>query len=201
MDYQQTLKQIFEGSKSQRKRKDELDKRKKSLLSEKKRNEEKIQETIGAQVRYCSKIKEGNKNSLRTINIRLFFLLFQNKAVYHNLQDVEHLMKRFNGWITRYGQFVQKKDWKAEEQENKALFVLLKDYEQKKKELEGMIALEESVNYKSHLMLGLIMVTATILLFKETKEVAFSQEIFDAKNRANPLNVFYPFCVLTSSTN
>jgi hypothetical protein len=56
-----------------------------------------------------------------------------------------------------------------------------------------MIAMEESVKYKSHLMLGLIMMTATILLLKKPKEVVFFQEIFDEKNRSNPLNVFYPF--------
>ena len=193
MDYQQTLKQIFDGSKSQRKRKVELDKKKKILLSEKKRNEEKIQETIDAQLRYCLKIKEGNKNSLRTMNIRLFFLLFQNRDVYHKLQEVEHLMKQFDGWSGHYQQVIPMKDWKAEEHENKALTTLLKEYEQKKKEIEGMIAKETSVKYKSHLMLGLIMLTATILLFKETKEVPFSKEIFDVGNRANPLNVFYPF--------
>ncbi|MEK6867284.1 MAG: hypothetical protein AABX98_00535, partial [Nanoarchaeota archaeon] len=98
MDPQQTLNQIFDGSKSQQKRKEHLDKQKKALLSQKKRNEEKIQETIDGQLRYCSKIREGNKNSLRTMNIRLFFLLFQNKNVYHQLQDVEHLMKRFDDW-------------------------------------------------------------------------------------------------------
>ncbi|MEK6920693.1 MAG: hypothetical protein AABX82_02325, partial [Nanoarchaeota archaeon] len=153
----------------------------------------KIQETIDGQLRYCSKIREGNKNSLRTMNIRLFFLLFQNKNVYHQLQDVEHLMKRFDDWILGYEQLVQKKDWKTEERENKALHLLLKEYEQKKKELEGMIAKEMSITYKSHMMLGLIMLTATILLFKETKEVAFSKDIFDGNNRCNPLNVFYPF--------
>ena len=192
MDPQQILKQLFDGSKSQRKRKEQLDKQKKAVLSAKKRDEQKIQEIVDDQLRYCSKIKEGNKNSLRTMNIRLFFVLFQNRNIYHKLQEVEHLMKRFDVWIVGYEQIVQKKEWKAEEQKNKALFVLLKEYEQKKKELEGMIAMEESVKYKSHLMLGLIMVTATTLLFKDTKEVSFSKEIFDGKNRASPLNVFYP---------
>lgn len=192
MDYQQTLKQIFDGSKSQRKRKEQLDKQKKTLLAEKKQNEQKIQETIDAQLRFCAKIQEGNKNSLRTINIRLFFLLFQNRAIYHKLQEVEHVMKRFDKWITAYEQTISKKDWKAEEEENKSLNNLLKTYEQKKKELEIMITKEQSGKHKSHLTLGVIMLTATILLFKEAKEVPFSQEIFDEKNRANPLNVFYP---------
>src|SRR3989338_578464 len=192
MDYQETLKQIFDGSKSQRKRKAELDKKKKILLSEKKRNEEKIQETIDAQLRYCLKINEGNKNSLRTMNIRLFFLLFQNKDVYHQLQEVEHLMKQLDNWLTSYEQAIQKKDWKAEDSENKSLSNLIKEYEQKKREIEAMIIKEQAVKHKSHLMLGNIMLTATILLFKETKEVPFSQEVFDEKNRANPLNVFYP---------
>jgi hypothetical protein len=127
------------------------------------------------------------------MNIRLFFVLFQNRDIYHKLQEVEHLMKRFDRWLTQYEQAVQKKEWKTEEQQNKALFVLLKEYEQKKKQFEEMIAMEESVKYKSHLMLGLIMMTATILLLKKPKEVVFFQEIFDEKNRANPLNVFYPF--------
>jgi hypothetical protein len=193
MDPQQILKQLFDGSKSQRKRKEQLDKQKKAVLSAKKRDEQKIQEIVDAQLRYCSKIKEGNKNSLRTMNIRLFFVLFQNRDIYHKLQEVEHLMKRFDRWLTQYEQAVQKKEWKTEEQQNKALFVLLKEYEQKKKQFEEMIAMEESVKYKSHLMLGLIMMTATILLLKKPKEVVFFQEIFDEKNRANPLNVFYPF--------
>ena len=192
MDYQQTVKQIFDGSKSQRKRKEQLDKQKKLLLTEKKEKPDKIQETINAQLRYCAKIQEGNKNSLRTMNIRLFFLLFQNKEIYHKLQEVEHLMKRLDNWLTNYEQAIQKKDWKGEESENKALNNLMKEYEQKKKEIEAMITKEQSIKYKSHLMLGNIMLTATILLFKETKEISFSQEIFDEKNRANPLNVFYP---------
>src|SRR3989338_3079372 len=136
MDYQETLKQIFDGSKSQRKRKVELDKKKKVLLSEKKRNEEKIQETIDAQLRYCLKIKEGNKNSLRTMNIRLFFLLFQNREVYHKLQEVEHLMKQFDGWLGHYQQVIPTKDWKGEENENKSLNNLMKEYGQKNKEIE-----------------------------------------------------------------
>ena len=192
MDYQQTLKQIFDGSKSQRKRKEQLDKQKKTLLTEKKQKPEKIEETINAQLRYCAKIREGNKNSLRTMNIRLFFLLFQNKEIYHKLQEVEHLMKRLDNWLTNYEQAIQKKDWKGEESENKALNNLMKEYEQKKKEVEVMITKEQRVRYKSQLMLGNIMLSATILLFKETKEISFSQEIFDEKNRANPLNVFYP---------
>src|SRR3989338_4307137 len=192
MDYQQTLKQIFDGSKSQRKRKEQLDKQKKILLAEKKQKPEKIQETIDAQLRYCTKIREGNKNSLRTMNIRLFFLLFQNKNIYHKLQEVEHLMKQLDSWLTNYEQAIQKKDWKAEESENKSLNNLIKEYEQKKKEIEAMIVKEQVVKYKSHLMLANIMLTATILLFKETKEISFSQKIFDEKNRANPLNVFYP---------
>lgn len=191
MDNQQTLKQIFDGSKSQRNRKEQLDNQKKRLLSEKKRNEEKIQETVDAQLRYCAKIKEGNKNSLRTINMRLFFLLFQNKEVYHILQDVEHLMKKFDNWLTSYEQAIQTKNWKSEEQENKALNVLLKEYEKKKKELELLTAKEERIKYKAHLMLGVIMITATILLFKETKEISYSKEIFE--QRASPLNPFYPF--------
>lgn len=199
MDYQQTLKQIFDGSRSQRKRKEELDKKKKALLSEKKQHEkiqdEKIQETIDAQLRYCAKIKEGNRNSLRTMNIRLFFLLFQNRNVYHKLQEIEHMMKRFDECITAYEQIVQKKDWKAEEQENKAINNLLKEYEQKKKKLEMLIANEKSIKYKSHLMFGVIILTATILLFKETKEIPYSEEIFDEKNRVNPLNPFYPLKV------
>lgn len=101
-------------------------------------------------------------------------------------------MKRFDKWITAYEQTISKKDWKAEEEENKSLNNLLKTYEQKKKELEIMITKEQSGKHKSHLTLGVIMLTATILLFKEAKEVPFSQEIFDEKNRANPLNVFYP---------
>ena len=192
MDYQQTLKQIFDGSKSQRKRKEQLDKQKKILLAEKKQKPEKIEETINAQLRYCAKIREGNKNSLRTMNIRLLFLLFQNKEIYHKLQEVEHLMKRLDNWLTNYEQAIQKKDWKGEESENKALNNLMKEYEQKKKEVEVMITKEQRVRYKSQLMLGNIMLSATILLFKETKEISFSQEIFDEKNRANPLNVFYP---------
>ena len=192
MDYQQTVKQIFDGSKSQRKRKEQLDKQKKTLLTEKKQKPEKIEETINAQLRYCAKIREGNKNSLRTMNIRLFFLLFQNKEIYHKLQEVEHLMKRLDNWLTNYEQAIQKKDWKGEESENKALNNLMKEYEQKKKEVEVMITKEQRVRYKSQLMLGNIMLSATILLFKETKEISFSQEIFDEKNRANPLNVFYP---------
>ncbi|MBI5002788.1 hypothetical protein HZC31_05350 [Candidatus Woesearchaeota archaeon] len=195
MDYQQTLKQIFDGSKSQRKRKEQLDKQKKALLEKKQKQEnkeERIQETIDGQLRYCAKIREGNKNSLRTMNIRLFFLLFQNKDIYHKLQEVEHLMKRLDSWLSSYEQAIQKKDWKTEESENKSLNNLMKEYEQKKKEIEAMIVKEQAVKYKSHLMLGNIMLTATILLFKETKEVSFSQEIFDEKNRANPLNPFYP---------
>ncbi len=199
MDYQQTLKQIFDGSKSQRKRKEQLDKQKKIVLAEKKQKQEnkqeRIQETINAQLRYCAKIREGNRNSLRTMNIRLFFLLFQNKEIYHKLQEVEHLMKRLDSWLTNYEQAIQKKDWKAEDSENKSLNNLMKEYEQKKKEVEVMITKEQSMKYKSHLMLGNIMLTATILLFKETKEISFSKEIFDEKNRANPLNPFYPLRV------
>ncbi len=195
MDNQQTLKQIFDGSKSQRKRKEQLDKQKKALLTEKKekkQNQEKMQEIIDAQLRYCAKIREGNKNSLRTMNMRLFFLLFQNKVIYHKLQEVEHLMKRLDNSLTTYEKAIQKKDWKAEEQENKSLNNLMKEYEQKKKEIEAMIVKEQAVKYKSHLMLGNIMLTATIFLFKEAKEISYSQEIFDEKNRANPLNPFYP---------
>src|SRR3989338_126905 len=145
MDYQQTVKQIFDGSKSQRKRKEQLDKQKKLLLTEKKEKPDKIQETINAQLRYCAKIQEGNKNSLRTMNIRLFFLLFQNKEIYHKLQEVEHLMKRLDNWLTNYEQAIQKKDWKGEESENKALNNLMKEYEQKKKEIEAMITKEQRV--------------------------------------------------------
>ncbi len=193
MNYKEVLRQLQEGSRAQRKRKEELDKKKKALLTEKKQNEENIQETIDAQIRYCSKIREGNKNSLRTINIRLFFLLFQNKEVYSRLREVKHLMKRFDSWLTTYEEAIQKKVWKAEDQKNKAINTIMKEYMQKRQDIENTIANEQSIKYKSHLTLGLIMLTATILLFKETKEVLYKIEIFDENNRENPLNPFYPF--------
>ena len=202
MDYQKVLIQIQEGSKSQRRRKKELDLQKKQAvgaLQKKTKNakknaeaEQKLQDIITAQLRYIAKIREGNANSMRTISIRLFFLKFQNKELAMTLKSTEQLMQKFQDWLNAYEKIIQKKDWKEEEQCNKELIMLLKEYEKEKKRIEKIKKQKQEVRDKATATLLLLLLTATILLFKDTKEIAYDPEIFGEKNRWNPLNPFFP---------
>lgn len=198
MDYKHSLNQLIAGSKSQRKRKEQLDKEKKERLThytknKSEENKQKLQNTIDSQLRFCTKINEGVKNSLRSLNIRLFVLLFQHKEYYAVLYSVEKLLKEFNGWIAQYETIIQEKDLKKEEQHNKAIFSLLQRFEQKKKEIEFIMKKETLLKHKSMLLFGILLLTFVILLFRETKIIVFDEEIFSKKNRYNPLNPFFPF--------
>ncbi len=198
MDTKKLLWQIQEGSIAQRKRKQQLDNEKKKLLQALQRKQDskllqKVQETMQAQLLYHKKIKEGNRNNLRTLKIRLFFAHFQNKIVHVHLKSVADLMKEFEIWLVIYKTNIQNKDWKKEEACNKALEILLDKYEEKKKEIEQLLKKETEIKNKATLMLALLILTATLLLFKETKRIKYNKEIFDEKNRSNPLNPFYPF--------
>lgn len=197
MDYQKTLTQLQEGSKSQRRRKQELDKQKKERLAawkkkKSQKTEQQLHDTIDAQLQYCSKIQEGNTNSLRTLEMRLFFVRFQDKTVYNTLKEVKKLMIEFGRLISQYEAVIEKKDWKQEEQHNKDLTQILKFYEHKKKQIEQQIRKQKDSKHQAHLMLGNIILTTTLLLFKEAKEIPYDKKIFEPKKSYNPLNPLYP---------
>lgn len=197
MDYQKTLTQLQEGSRSQRRRKQELDKQKKQRLSawkkkKSQKTEQELKDSIDAELRYCTKIWEGNVNSLRTLEMRLFFVRFQDKTVYNTLKEVKKLMIEFGRWISQHEAVIEKKDWKQEEQHNKDLTQILKFYEHKKKQIEQQIRKQKDSKHQAHLMLGNIILTTTLLLFKEAKEIPYDKKIFEPKKNYNPLNPLYP---------
>jgi hypothetical protein len=197
MDYQKILQQIQEGSIAQRKRKQQLDDERKKLLQSFQRKQDpkllqKVQETMQAQLLYHKKIKEGNRNNLRTLKMRLFFAHFQNKIVHVQLKSVVDLMKEFEIWLAIYKTNIQSKDWGKEEACNKSLEILLDKYEKKKKEIEQLLKKETEIKNKATLMLALLILTTTLLLFKETRRIKYNKEIF-SEQRYNPLNPFFPF--------
>ncbi len=195
MDYKKILQQIQEGSIMQRKRKQHLDKEKKRLLQNKKTDKERVQkleEIIRAQLLYCKKIQEGNRNSRRTLKLRLFISRFQKNSVFEQLQSVDMLLSEFDTWLFRYKKNIQTNDWEKEKISNNNIFHLLEKYEKKKKEVEQAIKKEKEMKNKAMLLLAQIMLTTIILLFKETKRIPFDKEIF-CEQRYNPLNPFFPF--------
>lgn len=202
MDYQKILTQLQEGSRSQRRRKEQLDQQKKQAFAalqkktknaEKKRQaEQKLQDAITAQLRYAAKIKQGNANSMRTFGIRIFFLKFYNKPLAQELKSIEQVMQTFQEWLQGYEKIIQTKDWKEEQKANTALKKIITEYEKETKKWEQRAAKEKELRDKATMMLAILLLTATILLFKETKEVVYDAEIFGEKNRWNPLNPFFP---------
>lgn len=202
MDFQKILTQLQEGSRSQRRRKEQLDKEKKGSLAallkktknaeEKAQAEQKLQEAITAQLRYVAKIKQGNANSMRSFGIRIFFLKFYNKPLAQELKSIEQLMQTFQDWLQMYEKAVQKREGKEEQNANTSLKKILLQYEKEKKRWEQRAAKEKELRDKATMILAILLLTATILLFKETKEVVYDAEIFGEKNRWNPLNPFFP---------
>lgn len=206
MDYQKILTQLQEGSRSQRRRKEQLDKEKKDTLAalqkrqqgkaknaeEKIKAQQKLQDTIAAQLRYAAKIKQGNANSMRTFGIRIFFLKFYNKPLATELKSVEELMQTFQEWLQGWEKTIETKNEKEEQKAKTALKKIIIEYEKEKKKWEQRAAKEKELRDKATMMLAILLLTATILLFKETKEVAYDAEIFGEKNRWNPLNPFFP---------
>lgn len=196
MNYQKILQQIQDGSVVQRKRKQQLDKEKKKVLHKKKQGQkreyvQKLDEITHAQLLYCKKIQEGNRNSRRTLNIRLFFSHFQKKEIFEQLKSVEELMPEFDRWLIQYQNSIQTKNWEEEKRCNTMLILLLKNYERKKKEIEHTIKKEKEKKNIATLMLAQIILTTTILLFKETKNIEYNKDIF-GNHRYNPLNPFFP---------
>lgn len=187
MDYQKTLRQLQEGSRSQRRRKEQLDQQKKEA-----KTKQKLNEAITAQLRYIVKIKQGNANSIKTLGIRIFFLKFYNKALAKELKSVEQLMETFQEWLQMYEKSIQTKNWKEEQKANMQLKKIIIEYEKEKKKWEQRAAKEKELRDKATMVLAILLLTATILLFKETKEVAYDTDIFGEKNRWNPLNPFFP---------
>lgn len=195
MDYQKILQQIQDGSIVQRKRKQQLDKEKKRLLQKKRLNKEHVQELdeiSHAQLLYCKKIREGNRNGRRTLKLRLFISRFQKNSVFEQLQPVDILMNQFDTWLIRYKKSIQTKNWEEEKHCNTVLVQLLKKYEKKKTEIEHAITKEKETKNKATLMLAQIILTTTILLFKETRRIEYDKEIF-SEGRYNSLNPFFPF--------
>lgn len=194
MDYQKILQQLLDGSIVQRKRKQHIDKEKKRLLQKKRLNKEQLQELdeiSHAQLLYCKKIREGNRNGRRTLKLRLFISRFQKNGVFEQLQPVDILMNQFDTWLIRYKNSIQTKNWEEEKHCNTVLVQLLRKYEKKKTEIEHAITNEKEMKNKATLMLAQIILTTTILLFKETKRINVDKEIF-SEQRYNPLNPFFP---------
>ena len=197
MDYVKILKEMQQGSRIQRKRKELLDKKKQELLKKCKSQKEnkdivkQLEDTIKGQLAYAKKIKEGNTNSLRTLKLRLFFLRFHDKKLWKELKDVKDLAEAFTKWLFYYNSVVQDKNLEGEKRCNESLHTLLTHYEKKNKQLRKMLNAKDIKKF-SYLMLGILILTATILLFKETEEIKFNKEIFNHKNRHNPLNPFFP---------
>ncbi|MBI5072343.1 hypothetical protein HZA99_00845, partial [Candidatus Woesearchaeota archaeon] len=48
------------------------------------------------------------------------------------------------------------------------------------------------VKERASLLFLALLLTTIILLFSETKEIAFDAAVFDSLNRYNPLNAFFP---------
>jgi len=149
------LKQLHEGSRIQQKR-----------FSK-----------VGFTDRLAQKILEGNRNSMRTFNIRLFVLKFQNKDLWNELVIVKELMEAFADAVAVRDVSKIKK--------------IISKYELEKKEL-ALLVKKQQLRDASYTTLALIILTATILLFKEAKDVAFDENIFSGENRYNPLNPFFP---------
>ncbi len=193
MDSQQILKQLFNGSRSQRRRKEELDKKKKNVLNANKADKEKKRLVIDAQFCYILKIHEGVKNTKRTIAIRLFFLRFQNKALFERGKRIKNLIKDFERWICDYERTIKQETLDGEEKINKHILPLLQSFEKEKKDLEEEMKKQQGTKNKATLTFFLVILTTIILLFKETKEVEYNKDIFDETKRWNPLNPIYPF--------
>lgn len=211
MDYQETLKMLQQGSSSQRKRKVWLDKQKRTLLikrekaenTKQKNNEknnekggEELQQCIDNQLRWSVKIKQGIGNSKRTLLIRFWFAqMFQRKCV-ADFQKVVDLIGAFEQWLNSYEDIIQEKDLKKEEMENARILLFCKKMEKQKNALLAAVqkCAEERENAEraSFVFLALLL-TTIILLFKESKEIPFDPTMFEAKNRYNPLNAFFPF--------
>lgn len=192
MDYQETLKVLQQGSSSQRKRKVWLDKQKRNVLSKIEKAEE-VQQCVDQQLRWCAKIKQGIRNSKRTLVVRLWFAqMFQRKCV-ADFQNVVDLVAAFEQWLSSYEEIIQEKDLKKEEIENARILFFCKKMEKQKKAL--LVAAQKCTDLKERasLVFLALLLTTIILLFKESKEIPFDPTVFDAKNRYNPLNALFPF--------
>jgi hypothetical protein len=197
MDYQKMLQELQDGSKIQRKRKEQLDKEKKKLLQHSRKDKteavvQKLKETTTAQQRYVAKLLEGNKNSLRTLKRRLFFLWFVDKQAYRALRPLQALGEAFTHWLRYYKSIVEHHNLRDEEKSTTALQQLLEKYEHYLASLRKLLP-EKPLKTQSSLYLGVILLTATLLLFKDVKPIPFYKNIYRKENRYNPLNPFFPF--------
>lgn len=199
MDYEQTLKLLAQGSSSQRKRKIWLDKEKKSLLQKMvkqskpdQKTSQELQTCIDNQLRLCAKIRQGIQNSRRTLLIRQFFAkVFQRKLV-SDFQEVVALVDMFDEWLDSYEKVIQEKDLKKEEMENARILMLCKKFETRKKTILAAAQKSADVKERASLLFLALLLTTIILLFSETKEIAFDVSVFSSGNRYNPLNAFFP---------
>ncbi len=193
MDYEQTLKLLHQGSSSQRKRKLWLDKEKKTLLSSKKRNEQELQTCIDNQLRLCAKIRQGIQNSRRTLLIRQWFAKLFQRNLISDFQEVVALVDLFDEWLLSYEKVIVEKDAKKEEMENARIILLCKKFESCKKTLLAAAQKCADTKERASLLFLALLLTTIILLFTETKEIAFDAAVFSSENRYNPLHAFFPF--------
>ncbi len=129
----------------------------------------------------CDKIIEGNRNSLRMLKIRLFVLRFQNNVLWVHVKPVEAMMLDFAAAIER--------------RDKNRIKVLMKAYNEKKNELQKLLK-NQPIREASYIISIIIILTLTILLFREVKLVTYDKEVFSEKNRYNPLNPFFPLKTL-----
>ena len=198
MDNQITLKLLYQGSSSQRKRKLWLDSEKKKILGllQKKKNdsqlEQQLQICIDNQHRLCSKYREGIHNTRRTVIIRRFFARLFQKDLVSSFEEVSSALDMLEDWLDSYEQIIQQKNNSAEEKENKKMLKLCFGFEHQKKILLAAAQKKENPKERASLLFLALVLTTIILLFTETKEIRFDALVFDSRNRYNPLNAFFP---------
>lgn len=191
MDYQETLQQLFAGSESHRKRKLELDKQKTLALQSK--DFQKLDTAVQSQLRWITRIREGNNNTLRTLRIKLFILRFVQKRLIAELQQTETLLGEFDAWLNQYALVAAKNSLVEQKKSMLVLDLLLQKLSKLTVVYHQRLKQENDIRWKSCLMQTILMLQLVVALFKKMKPLSYDAMIFSDKNRYNPLNVFFPF--------